>query len=286
LGIVPNTHLTPHIQQQMKITKAVLPIAGRGTRFLPVTKAVPKELLPIVDKPVLQYLIEEAVESGIEEIIFVISEDKRLIMDYLSSDKALEAFLIKKGKMEALKKVQALSTLAHYHFVYQKEPNGDGDAILSAESLVGDEPFLVLFGDDIVKHAIPAGKQLMDQFTGKSMIAVERVSMEMISQYGVVSPGETRGRLHEVVGLTEKPTPKEAPSDLGIIGKYICSPAIFKALKSTPSGKDGELRLIDAFIELAQSETIWAYEIEGQRFDTGRPEGLIAANNAFLKTNS
>ncbi len=265
----------------MKIKKAVLPVAGMGTRFMPATKVVPKELLPIVDKPVIQYLVEEAVLSGIEEIIFVISKNKELIRHHFSHYPELESVLKARNKEHIAEKIRPIHEMAHFHYIYQDEPLGDGHAILQAESLVGDEPFLVLFGDDIVKHDIPASKQLIDQFKGESVIAVERVPKESISAYGVIHPGENQGRLYEVHGLVEKPAQEEAPSDLGVIGKYVCPPTIFEAIREGAASKDGELRLIDGFIKLAEKEGVWAYHIEGERFDTGQAKGLIEANRAF-----
>ena len=265
------------------IKKAVLPVAGVGTRFLPATKVVPKELLPIVDKPAIQYLVEEAVKSGIEEIIFVIAKGKELIKDHFSLNPELEEFLDKKGKHELLEKVRPIHTLAKFTYVYQDEPLGDGHAVLMAEKEVGNEPFLVLFGDDIVKSNVPAAKQLMDHFKGESVLAVERIPKEKSVLYGIIKPGRQTGRLYEVADMIEKPSPDEAPSDLGIIGKYVCPPEIFDALKNAQAGKDGEIRLIDGFNKLKESQKIWAVEIEGERFDTGNPKGLVTAANAFLK---
>lgn len=264
------------------IRKAVLPVAGVGTRFLPATKVVPKELLPLVDKPVIQYLVEEAVASGIEEIIFVISKGKEQIRDHFSENPALEELLEKKGKTELLEKIRPIHQLAKFTYVYQDEPLGDGHAILMAEEAVGDEPFLVLFGDDIVKGDVPAAKQLIDHFTGESVMAVEKVPKEKISSYGVIAPGKQEGRLYEVRGMIEKPAADEAPSDLGVIGKYVCPPGIFDAIRASQASHGGELRLIDGFIELKKTENVWALEIEGERFDTGQPAGLIAAANAFI----
>jgi UTP--glucose-1-phosphate uridylyltransferase len=268
----------------MNIRKAVLPVAGVGTRFLPATKVVPKELLPIVDKPVIQYLVEEAVDSGIKEIIFVISKGKELIRDHFSPKPELEDFLKQKGKDDILKKIKQIHKMADFKYVYQDHPHGDGHAVLQAEKEVGNEPFLVLFGDDIVKNDVPAAKQLIDNFYGESVIAVEKIPKAEISSYGVITPGEQKGNLYEVKGLVEKPSADKAPSDLGIIGKYICPAEIFNALKNTNVCSGGECRLIDGFIELSKSQKIWAYQIEGKRFDTGKPKGLVEANNAFLNT--
>ena len=268
-----------------KIKKAVLPVAGMGTRFLPATKVVPKELLPIVDKPVIQYLVEEAVLSGIEDIIFVISRDKELIKKHFSHHPELEAILKDRGKHSLLDKINPIHKMAKFEYVYQDEPLGDGHAILMAEKAVGDEPFLVLFGDDIVKGDVPAAKQLLDNFKGESIIATERIPKEKTILYGIIDPGAKTGKLYEVKGMVEKPEPDKSPSNLGIIGKYVCPPEIFEALKKAPAGKDGEIRLIDGFIELKKHQKIWAAEIEGERFDTGNPEGLAAASKAFLADN-
>jgi UTP--glucose-1-phosphate uridylyltransferase len=266
----------------MKIKKAVLPVAGLGTRFMPATKVVPKELLPIVDKPVIQYLVEEAVASGVEEIIFVISKHKELLKEHFSRQPELEEFLISRGKLEILEKITPIHKMAKFSFVYQHVPLGDGHAVLCAEKLVGSEPFLVLFGDDIVKHRVPAAKQLIDHFNGESLLAVEKIARKDSSQYGIIDVAEKKGRLYKIKGLVEKPKPKDAPSNLGIIGKYVCPAEIFAALKKAKPSSGKEIRLIDGFIELSKVQNIWAYEIEGRRFDTGKPEGLVAANIAFL----
>lgn len=266
------------------IKKAVLPVAGVGTRFLPATKVVPKELLPIVNKPVIQYVVEEAVNSGIEEIIFVISKDKELIRDHFSPKPELENLLRDRGKTEALKQVESIHKMAKFTYVYQDEPLGDGHAILKAKEATNGEPFLVLFGDDIIRGEVPAAKQLMDNFNGEAIMAVEQVGREDISSYGIIEPGNRNGNLIEIKSLIEKPTPNEAPSDLGIIGKYICPPEIFDAIEGSQAGRDGELRLVDGLLLLSKTQKIWAYRVEGKRFDTGRARGLVAANNSFLET--
>lgn len=266
----------------MKIRKAVLPVAGMGTRFMPATKVVPKELLPIVDKPVIQYLVEEAVNSGIEEIIFVISPDKELIRRHFSHHPELEEVLKKRNKHHIISKLSPIHNMAKFSYVYQNDPLGDGHAILQAEEMVGNEPFAVLFGDDIVKHEKPALKQLMDQFKGEVVMAVEQVPKERISAYGVIKPGRQNGRLYQVESLVEKPEPHKAPSDFGIIGKFVCPASVFEAIRQGSASKGGELRLVDGFMKLGENEALWAYHIEGERFDTGMAEGLIAANNAYL----
>lgn len=264
-----------------KVRKAVLPVAGMGTRFMPATKVVPKELLPIVDKPVIQYLVEEAVESGIEEIIFVISRDKELIRHHFSHYPELEEILRRRNKHDIADKIHPIHKLAKFTFVYQDEPLGDGHAILQAEEAIAGEPFLVLFGDDIVKHPVPAARQLIKQFVGEAVMAVEKVAKKALASYGVIKPGIKKGRLYEVIGMVEKPHPDQAPSNFGVIGKYVCPSTIFEAIRQGSASKGGELRLIDGLIKLSEKEGIWAYHIEGERFDTGKASGLIAANNAY-----
>ncbi len=266
----------------MRIRKAILPVAGIGTRFLPATKMVPKELLPIVDKPVIQYLVEEAVASGIEEIIFVISPGKEAILDHFRPHEGLEGFLRSRGKLELLERIQAIHRMAKFSHAYQNVPIGCGDAILQAKDLVGNEPFLVLFGDDIVKHPVPAAKQMIERFSGEALIAVEQVAGPEISLYGVITPQSQEGRTYKVGGMVEKPPFHEAPSDLGIIGKYLFPPEIFQAIEQAGFSPSGERRTIDGIAELAKTQSVWAYRIEGQRFDTGKPSGLLAAGQAYL----
>ena len=266
-----------------KITKAVLPVAGIGTRFLPATKVVPKELLPIVDKPVIQYLVEEAVNSGIEEIIFVISKDKELIRSHFSPNPNLEDLLTRRGKTEALSKVQPIHRMTKFTYVYQNEPLGDGHAVLQAKEAVGNEPFVVLFGDDIIKSDVPATKQLIDNFHGELIMAAEEVDRKDVSLYGIIEPGIQNGNLIEVKSLVEKPSPEEAPSNFGIIGKFICPPEIFDAIENSPKSKDGEIRLVDGILLLSKTQKVWAQKMNGERFDTGKPKGLVYANNAYLK---
>ena len=265
-----------------KITKAVLPAAGFGTRFLPATKATPKEMLPIVDKPTIQYLVEEAVASGIQEIIVITGSGKRSIEDHFDHAFELEAALQKKGKDELLKQVRELENMAKFVYVRQPQPRGDGDAILRAKEVIGNEPFAVLFGDDIVDNEQkPALKQLIEQHekTGCSVIALEKVPDEDVSSYGIIKPASSEGRLHEIESMVEKPAQKDAPSNLGIIGKYVVTPEVLKALENASSGhSDGEIRLIDGFIAVQKSQKVYGYEIEGQRFDAGNKLGMLMAN--------
>lgn len=265
-----------------RITKAVLPAAGFGTRFLPATKAQPKEMLPIVDKPTIQYLVEEVVASGIEEIVVVTSSGKRSIEDHFDHAFELEAALVKKGKDEALKQVRELENMAKFVYVRQPQPRGDGDAILRAKEVIGNEPFAVLFGDDIVDNEQkPALKQLIEQHekTGCSVIALEKVPDEDVSSYGIIKPASSDGRLHEIESMVEKPAQEDAPSNLGVIGKYVVTPEVLKALESASSGHaDGEIRLIDGFIAVQKTQKVYGYEIEGQRFDAGNKLGMLMAN--------
>jgi UTP--glucose-1-phosphate uridylyltransferase len=265
----------------MKIRKAVLPVAGVGTRFLPVTKSVPKELLPIGNKPVIQLLVEEAVSAGITEIIFVISKQKELIRDYFSHDSDLEIFLRKRNKEHLLKSIQPPGHLVTFSYVYQNEPNGDGDAILKAESIVGKEPFLVLFGDELIKNDVTAAQQMVTHFKGEAIVAVQKVPHEAIPNYGIIETKDDSAALMRVTGMVEKPSLDNAPSDFGMIGKYICPPEIFQAIHFAKPNHDSELRLIDGLRKLCDTQSLWAVNVQGQRFDTGQPEGLLAANNEW-----
>lgn len=262
-----------------KIRKAVFPAAGYGTRFLPATKAQPKEMLPIVDKPVIQYLVEEAVASGIEEIIIVTGRGKRAIEDHFDHSFELEHTLAEKGKEKLLEEVRKVSELAKFIYVRQPIPLGDGDAILRAREVIGDEPFAVMFGDDIVDNKIPALRQLINVFekTSCSVIGLEKVPKEDTDKYGIIKSSNHDGRLHHVSGMVEKPKSQDAPSDLGIIGKYICTPEIFDAIEKSRPSKDGEVRLIDGFLELIKSQQIYGYVLEGKRYDTGHTLGFIKA---------
>ncbi len=266
-----------------KIRKAVFPAAGFGTRFLPVTKSQPKEMLPIVDKPVIQYLVEEAVASGIEEIIIVTGRGKRSIEDHFDYSFELEHTLVEKGKHALLKEVRAISKLAKFIYVRQPMPLGDGHAILCAKEVLGNEPFAVLFGDDVVDSKVPALKQLIDVYekTSGSVIALEKIDKNKTQHYGIIKPKNSAGRLHGIAALVEKPLPEKAPSNLAIIGKYVVTPAIIAALEKSHAGHGGEIRLIDGFIELIKKQKLYGYEIEGKRYDTGNKFGLITATLDF-----
>ena len=271
-----------------KIRKAVFPAAGFGTRFLPVTKSQPKEMLPIVDKPVIQYLVEEAVASGIEEIIIVTGRGKRSIEDHFDYSFELEHTLVEKGKHSLLKEVRKISKLAKFVYVRQPMPLGDGHAILCAKEVVGDEPFVVLFGDDIVDYKVPAIRQLMDIYekTGCSVLALQKVDKSETSNYGIIKPvrnGKNFGdeRLHLIDSLVEKPSPDKAPSDLAIIGKYVVTPEIIEALEKAKPSHGGEIRLIDGFTQLRKKQRLYGYEVKGKRYDTGDKLGLITATIDF-----
>ncbi len=266
-----------------KIRKAVFPAAGFGTRFLPVTKSQPKEMLPIVDKPVIQYLVEEAVASGIEEIIIVTGRGKRSIEDHFDYSFELEHTLVEKGKNGLLREVQEIPNLAKFVYVRQPMPLGDGHAVLCAKELVGDEPFAIMFGDDIVDYEIPALKQLIDVYekTGGCVLALEKIDINNSGSYGMIKSKKADGRIHEIEYMVEKPDPKTAPSDLGIIGKYIVTPEIIEALETAKPSVGGEIRLIDGFENLIKRQKIYGYEIMGKRYDTGNKLGLIEATIDF-----
>lgn len=266
-----------------KIRKAVFPAAGFGTRFLPVTKAQPKEMLPIVDKPVIQYLVEEAVASGIEEIIIVTGRGKRAIEDHFDHSFELEHNLVEKGKMGLLEEVRRISDMAKFIYVRQPLPLGDGHAILCAKEILGNEPFAVLFGDDLVRGAKPALRQLIEVFEKEkgSVIALEKIDKKNTEKYGIVDPLKKNGRLVEIKGFIEKPRPENAPSNLAIIGKYVLTPEIIPILEKIKPGKDGEIRLIQAMQELEKQQKLYGYEVEGIRYDTGSKFGFLKATIDF-----
>lgn len=266
----------------MKIKKAIFPVAGFGTRFLPATKAQPKEMMPVVDKPVTQYLVEEAVASGIEEIIFVTGRGKRAIEDHFDHSFELEYNLVEKGETDLLKEVRKISEMAKFSYVRQKSPRGDGDAVLQARHLIGDEPCVVLFGDDIVDSEVPVTRQLMDVFEkyGDPVIALEKVPLDKISRYGVVDGVLTEKRVYQLKKFVEKPKKEEAPSNLAVIGKYIITPDVFKKLEELSKkfgDENGELRLADAFIEMLEEKPLYGYEFKGTRYDCGDKLGFLKA---------
>ncbi|NPA12829.1 MAG: UTP--glucose-1-phosphate uridylyltransferase GalU [Aquificae bacterium] len=263
-----------------EVKKAVIPVAGFGTRFLPATKATPKEMMPIVDKPIIQYIVEEAVASGIETIIFVTGRHKRAIEDHFDYSPELEYSLMKSGKEEYVEIIRQISDMADFVFIRQKEQLGLGHAVLTAEPLVGDEPFAVLLGDElIINEEKPGISQLIEVYQkfGKSVLGTTEVSKEETNKYGIVDGNLIEEGIRLVNYLVEKPDPSEAPSTSAIIGRYILTPNIFESLKKTPFGKGGELQLTDALMNLRGKEAIYSKDIEGVRHDTGNKLGYIKA---------
>ena len=272
------------MEKRQYIRKAVIPAAGYGTRFLPATKATPKEMLPIVDKPTIQYIVEEALESGIEDILIISGHGKRAIEDHFDSAPALEHELARKGKQDLLDVVRE-TTDVNVHYVRQKYMRGLGDAILCARSFVGDEPFAVLLGDDVVYHPERSALgQLIDVYKecGGSILGCQIVSDEQVSSYGIVG-GETleNRRLMRVSDMVEKPSLEEAPSRMAVLGRYIIRPEIFSILGETKPGKGGEIQLTDALKVLAQREAVYAYDFEGKRYDLGDKLGFLEATVEF-----
>ncbi len=268
----------------MEVKKAVIPAAGLGTRFLPATKAQPKEMLPIVDTPTIQYIVEEAVHSGIEDLIIVTGRHKRAIEDHFDKNLELEIALKEKGKDKRLKKVQDISNLINVHYVRQKEPKGLGHAILCAKTFIGNEPFAVLLGDDIVKSKKPVTKQLIEAFKKEqsTIIGVQRVSDSEVSKYGIVDYSTQNGdKLYKVDNLVEKPDAKQAPSNIAILGRYIITPEIFSILEEIPPGKGGEIQLTDALVKLMEQEEIYAQIFDGKRYDIGNKLGFLEATVEF-----
>ena len=265
---------------QKKVRKAVIPAAGLGTRFLPATKAQPKEMLPIVDKPTLQYIIEEAVASGIEEILIITGRSKKCIEDHFDKSVELELELEKSGKEEMLKMVRDISDMVDIHFIRQKEPKGLGHAISCAKTFVGNEPFAVLLGDDIVyNEGKPCLKQLIDCYDeyNTSVLGVQTVEAKDVNKYGIVNGIHIEDRVYKVKGLVEKPAVEEAPSNVAILGRYIITPRIFKILEETKPGKGGEIQLTDALLNLMSEEAMYAYDFEGTRYDVGDKLGFLKA---------
>lgn len=264
------------------VRKAVIPAAGLGTRFLPATKAQPKEMLPIVDKPTIQYIIEEAVASGIEEILIITGRSKRAIEDHFDRSIELEMTLEKQGKSELLDLVREISNVT-IHYIRQKEAKGLGHAVLCAKQFVGDEPFAVMLGDDVVDAEVPALRQLMDVYarTGSTVLGVQEVAKEKVSSYGIVAPNGQMDGAWEVADLVEKPAVEAAPSRLAILGRYIIDPAIFAHLEHTEPGKGGEIQLTDALKSLLKEQTMLAYPFVGRRYDVGDKMGFLEATIDF-----
>lgn len=271
----------------MKIRKAIITVAGFGTRFLPATKAQPKAMLPLVDKPIVQYLVEEAVKAGIEQIIFVTGKGKRAIEDHFDSHFELEYLLEQKGKEEVLSQVRGISDMAEFFFVRQKYARGNGDAILATRSFVGNEPCAVLFEDDIVSSDVPAISQLIDIYNKyhDPVIALTRVPHSEVSKYGIIEGAQINDRLFEINKFVEKPKPVDTKSNLAVIGKYIITPAVFDKLEQMKDSVTGELGLDNAFIEILKTNPLYGYEIEGQRYDCGDKLGYIQAVIDFSLKN-
>lgn len=269
----------------MTIKKVIIPAAGLGTRFLPATKAQPKEMLPIVDKPTIQYIIEEAVESGIEDIIIVSGRGKRAIEDHFDKSYELEETLLKKEKYEVLKEIQSIADLTNIHYIRQREPLGLGHAIWCARKFIGNDPFGVMLGDDIVNSATPCLKQLIDVYNQheKAVVGVQRVPEKDVSKYGIVSPkGECIAPNVECIeSLVEKPSIQEAPSRLAIMGRYVLTPEIFTIIENTPQGSGGEIQLTDAINTLNKQQQVLAYQFSGVRYDVGDKFGFVKATVDF-----
>ncbi|MDX9870958.1 MAG: UTP--glucose-1-phosphate uridylyltransferase GalU [Clostridia bacterium] len=268
----------------MRIRKAVIPAAGLGTRFLPATKAQPKEMLPIVDKPAIQYIVEEAIQSGIEDIIIITGRGKTAIEDHFDKSYELEATLDAKGKRELLDLVEYISNMASIHYVRQKEPKGLGHAVWCARKFVGNEPFAVLLGDDLVVARKPALQQMIEMYESYtcSVLGVQQVEHAETSKYGIIDPGvQLSGRLHEITDMVEKPRVQDAPSNLAIMGRYILTPEIFEIIEKLPPGSGGEIQLTDAIKALNTMQKVLAYEYEGKRYDVGDKLGYIKATVEF-----
>ncbi|MCG5102610.1 UTP--glucose-1-phosphate uridylyltransferase GalU [Oceanobacillus alkalisoli] len=265
-----------------KVKKAIIPAAGLGTRFLPVTKAMPKEMLPILDKPTIQYIVEEAIESGIEDIIIVTGKGKRAIEDHFDHNYELEQNLLNKEKYDVLEKVNHASNI-DLHYIRQKDPKGLGHAVWCARKFIGDEPFAVLLGDDIVQAETPGLKQLIEQYdeTRSSVVGVQQVSDDETDRYGIVDPGDKEGRRYKVNKFVEKPAKGTAPSNLAIMGRYVFTSKIFDLLGEHEIGAGGEIQLTDAIEKLNEIEKVYAYDFAGKRFDVGEKMGFVKTTIDF-----
>jgi UTP--glucose-1-phosphate uridylyltransferase len=266
-------------RRNMRVKKAIIPAAGLGTRFLPATKAQPKEMLPIVDKPTIQYIIEEAVASGIEEILIITGRNKRAIEDHFDKSIELELQLEQTGKEDVLRMVRDISNMANIYYIRQKEPKGLGHAINCARTFVGNDPFAVMLGDDVVDSEVPCLKQLMDCYEKyqTSILGVQKVPLSQVSKYGIVDGTSIEDRVYKVKDVIEKPTVEEAPSNIAILGRYIITPKIFDILDNTKPGKGGEIQLTDALRTLISEENMVAYNFKGRRYDVGDKEGFLEA---------
>lgn len=275
--------------KNIRVRKAVIPAAGLGTRFLPATKALPKEMLPIVDKPAIQFIVEEAVASGIEDILIITGRGKRAIEDHFDRSVELEHLLGARGEMDRLEQIESISQMARIHYIRQKEPLGLGDAVLHARTFVGEEPFALLLGDDIVEAPegiSPCTRQLIEQYEemGDPVVGVQTVEMRDVSKYGVIRSVKRTihsGEILPLIDVVEKPALDEAPSRIAIMGRYILEPSLFTVLEQTPRGLKGEIQLTDALRQWKESTAMWAYGFTGARFDVGNPLGFLEANLAF-----
>jgi UTP--glucose-1-phosphate uridylyltransferase len=267
----------------MKVRQAVIIAAGRGTRFLPLTRSLPKEMLPLVDRPVIQYAVEEALGSGIEQIIIVTAQGKPSMEDYFDRSGELETYLERKGDEARLRQVRELASLTDVCYVRQKEPLGLGHAIFTARGVVGDEPFAVILPDDIIESRVPSLKRMIEIYEkhAAGVVAVETVGDEDTRKYGIIEPEPAADRVYRVLSLVEKPEPAAAPSRLGIVGRYVFTPQIFEALAETPPGHGGEIQITDAMQRLLGKQAFYAFELEGTRYDTGTPLGWLEANVAL-----
>lgn len=267
----------------MTVKKAIIPAAGLGTRFLPATKSQPKEMLPIVDKPTLQYIIEEAIESGIEEILIITGRNKKSIEDHFDKSVELELELEQKGKIEMLEMVRDISNMVNIHYIRQKEPKGLGHAIHCAKSFIGNEPFAVLLGDDIVDAKTPCLKQLINTYDEykTTILGVQEVAKEDTDKYGILDVKHIEDRVYKVKDMVEKPSVESAPSNIAILGRYIINPSIFDILENQAPGKGGEIQLTDALKTLSTQEAIYAYNFEGRRYDVGDKFGFLEATIDF-----
>jgi UTP--glucose-1-phosphate uridylyltransferase len=267
----------------MKLRKAVIPVAGLGTRFLPATKTVPKELLPIVDIPSIQYVVQEAVDAGIQEIIFVTGRGKDGIEDHFDEAPDLEQILAERGQTEAVEMLRRIAEMTEVVSVRQKKPLGLGHAVLCARDLVGDEPFAVMLADDLIDNEIPCIRQLLNIFAEKkeSVIALMKVPQDEVQRYGVIKGKEIKQRLYQIEATVEKPLPKDAPSRMAIIGRYILRPEIFAILQNLPPGKGGEIQLTDGLSQLVSERKVYGWEFEGERYDIGDKFGFVRATVAY-----
>ena len=263
----------------MKVKKAIIPAAGFGTRLLPATKSIPKEMIPIVDKPSIQYIVEEAINSGIEEILIINGRNKESLVNHFDKSFELETVLKEKGKDKLLKITENISNMANIHFIRQKEAKGLGHAVLCAKTFVGNEPFAVLLGDDIVENDYPALKQLIDAYDEKNstIIGVQTVPKDQVDKYGIIGGEMIADRLYKVSEMIEKPDIDKAPSNVAVLGRYVLDHEIFEILENTKPGKGGEIQLTDAIKELMYTKEVYAYDFKGKRYDTGDKLGYLKA---------